>query len=201
MSDEPEPSRTPILASDAERERSIMLLRDAVVEGRLTLEEFSERVDVVHAARTDLELADLVRDLPGIQREPAPPTGVAEAHNAVFSHLSRAGLWSLPRHSAWRSIFGTIDLDLRQARLADPETLLEIYNLFGTVRVIVPDGVEVVVRGGGLLASQKIDSPARPPIADGPRLTIDTHGPGGTLYVLTRPNPTLRDTLTRALDR
>jgi Domain of unknown function (DUF1707) len=36
---------TPILASDAERERSIMLLRDAVGEGRLTLEEFSERVD------------------------------------------------------------------------------------------------------------------------------------------------------------
>ena len=55
--------------------------------------------------------------------------------------------------------------------------------------VIVPDGVEVVVRGGGLLASQKIESPERPPIAGGPRLTIDARGPGGTLYVRTRPMP------------
>jgi hypothetical protein len=34
----------PILASDAEREHSIVLLRDAVTSGRLTLEEFSDRV-------------------------------------------------------------------------------------------------------------------------------------------------------------
>ena len=47
----------PILASDAERECSIVLLRDAVGEGRLTLEEFSQRVDLAQAARTDGELA------------------------------------------------------------------------------------------------------------------------------------------------
>jgi hypothetical protein len=35
---------SPILASDAERAQSIVLLRDAVTSGRLTLEEFSERV-------------------------------------------------------------------------------------------------------------------------------------------------------------
>lgn len=84
---------------------------------------------------------------------------------------------------------------------ADPDRLLEVYNLFGTVTVIVPEGIEVVVRGGGLLASQKIDSPTRPPIAGGPRPTIDTRGLGGTLYVRTRPNATLRDTLRRAPER
>ena len=111
----------------------------------------------------------------------------------------RSGPWSLPTHSSWRSIFGTIDLDLRQARLAGPETALEVYNLFGTVTVIVPEGVEVVVRGGGLFASQKIESPERPPIAHGPRLTIDTRGPGGTLHVRTRQ--TLKQSLKRALKR
>lgn len=79
--------------------------------------------------------------------------------------------------------------------------MLEVFNLFGTVTVIVPEGVEVVVRGGGLFASQKIDSPERTPISDGPRLTIDTRGPGGTLYVRTRPNPTLKETLKRAIER
>jgi hypothetical protein len=201
MPESPESSPTPILASDAERERSVSALRDAVAEGRLTLEEFSERVDLAYAARTDVELSGLVRDLPAGRSEPALPADSREEHRAVFSHLTRSGPWSLPRRSAWRSIFGTVDLDLRQARLDSTDTVLEVFNLFGTVTVIVPEGIEVVVRGGGLLASQKIAPPNRPPVAGGPKLVIDTRGPGGTLYVRAQPNPTLRNTLRRALER
>jgi hypothetical protein len=199
MSDDRESLPTPILASDAERERSIALLRDAVGEGRLTLEEFGERVGVAQAARTDHELARLARDLPGDPAAASRPAAASERHRAFCSHLARRGRWSLPPHSSWRSIFGTIDLDLRQARLAGPETVLGVYNLFGTVTVIVPEGVEVVVRGGGLFASQKIDSREPAPIAGGPRLTIDTRGTGGTLHVRTRP--TLKQSLMRALRR
>jgi len=197
MSDDREFRPTPILASDAERERSIALLRDAVGEGRLTLEEFSERVGLAQAARTDQELARLARDLPSDLVTASPPAAAPTEYRALCSHLVRSGPWSLQPHSSWRSIFGTIDLDLRQARLAGPETVLEVYNLFGTVTVIVPESVEVVVRGGGLFASQKIESPERPPIAGAPRLTIDTRGPGGTLHVRTRP--TLKQSLKRAL--
>lgn len=74
MSDDRESRSVPILASDAERERRIVLLRDAVGEGRLTLEEFSERVGLAHAARTDQELAHLTRDLPGAPGAPIPLT-------------------------------------------------------------------------------------------------------------------------------
>jgi hypothetical protein len=199
VSDDRESRPTSILASDADRERSITLLRDAVGEGRLTLEEFSERVGLAHAARTEQELANLARDLPSSPAASAPPDFVPEEHRAFCSHLIRSGPWSLPRRSSWRSIFGTIDLDLRQARLAGPETALEVYNLFGTVTVIVPEGVEVVVRGGGWFASQKIESPERPPIAGGPCLTIDTRGPGGTLHVRARSTPrTVKESITRA---
>jgi hypothetical protein len=200
MSDNRDSQPMAILASDAERERGIALLRHAVGEGRLTLEEFSERVELAYAARTDQELGDLVRDLPGDLAPSVPPAMVSEEHRAFCSHLIRSGPWSLPRRSSWRSIFGTIDLDLRQARLAGPETVLEVYNLFGTVTVIVPEGVEVVVRGGGLFASQKIESPERPPVADGPSLTIDTRGPGGTLHVRSRPTPTLTQSILRAFN-
>jgi Domain of unknown function (DUF1707)/Cell wall-active antibiotics response 4TMS YvqF len=188
MTDEIEPARQRILASDAEREHSIVLLRDAVGEGRLTLEEFSERVDLVQTARTDGELADVTRDLPTRLAPSAAPDSAPEQHRAYCSHLARSGPWSLPGHSSWRSIFGTIDLDLRQARLDGPETLLQVYNLFGTVSLIVPEGVEVVVRGGGMFASQKVEAPERPAIDGAPRLTIETRGPGGTLYVRTRPS-------------
>jgi hypothetical protein len=199
MSDDLEPGPTPILASDAEREHSITLFREAVGEGRLTLEEFTERVGLAQVARTDQELARLGRDLPASAAVPGPMAAASEAHRALWSHLVRSGPWSLPPRSSWRSIFGTIDLDLRQARLAGPETTLEIYNLFGTVTVIVPEGVEVVVRGGGAFASQKIESPERTPIAGAPRLTIDTGGLGGTLYV--RAHPTLKESLKQSLQR
>lgn len=201
MSDERDPQPAPILASDAEREHAVALLQDAVAEGRLTLEEFSERVGLAHAARTDRDLSGLTRDLPAATAPSAPPATGSEVHRAFCSHLVRRGAWSLPARSAWRSVFGTIDLDLRRARLAGPETVLEIYNLFGTVTVIVPDGVEVVVRGGGLFASQKLDTPERAPQAGGPTLTIECRGPGGTLYVRTRTNPTLMNSVQRALAR
>jgi hypothetical protein len=209
MSDDHESRPMPILASDADRERSIAVLRDAVSDGRLTLEEFSQRVGLAHVARTDQELANLARDLPGTP-VPAPPADAAEEHRAICSHLIRSGRWSLPHRSLWRSIFGTIDLDLREAQLADPEIEIEVYNLFGTVTVIVPDGVEVVVRGGGLFASQKIDAPGVSPIAGGPKVTINARGPGGTLYVRTRPprptlsesvKSTLKQSIQRTLDR
>jgi hypothetical protein len=201
MTDEAQTPSTPILASDVERERSVSTLRDAVAEGRLTLEEFSQRVDLAYAARTDLELSTLVRDLPARRDETLSPGTETEEHRAFCSHLTRTGPWSPPPRSSWRSIFGTIDLDLRQARLVSADIVLDVFNLFGTVTVIVPEGVEVVVRGGGLFASQKIDAPVREPIPGGPRLIIDTRGPGGTLHVRTEPSSTLKETLKRALER
>jgi len=80
-------------------------------------------------------------------------------------------------------VFGTIVLDLREARLEGPEVGLDIYNLFGTVTVVVPPGVAVDVEGGGMFASQVLEPPAwRPPLG-APRLRIRLSGPGGTLYV------------------
>ena len=204
-----EPERPAILASDAERDHSVGLLRQAVGEGRLTLEEFSQRVEVAQTARTDVELAALARDLPAAPARDLPAASAAggpavageapQEHRALFSHLIRQGPWSLPARSSWRSWFGTIDLDLRQARLAESDTELRVHNVFGTVTVIVPEGVEVSVQGGGLFASQKIESPERAPLPGGPRLTIDCSGPGGTLYVRARPPSSLKDTVKRAL--
>ncbi len=171
----------PVLASDAEREQSTVLLRDAVTSGRLTLEEFSERVGRAQVARTDRDLAALTVDLPA--RAPEVPAAPAVRHRAMFSRLVRRGAFELPVRSSWRALFGTIVLDLRQARLEGPEVGLEIYNLFGTVTVVVPPGVAVDVEGGGAFASQVLEPPPWLPPAGAPRLRIRVAGPGGTLYV------------------
>jgi hypothetical protein len=61
----PRPSRTTALrASDEERERVASALKEQAAEGRLSLDELSERLDTCYAARTVGELDSLVRDLP-----------------------------------------------------------------------------------------------------------------------------------------
>ena len=130
---EDRPELPAIRASDEERERGIALLRDAVVTGRLTLEEFSERVGQAQVARTDRDLSELTLDLPA--HAPLPAVITSQKHRALCSKLVRRGSWEIPERSSWRALFGTIVLDLREARLAGPAVELDIYNLFGTVLV------------------------------------------------------------------
>ena len=55
-----------IRASDDDRDRAASLLREHHAVGRLTPEEFSERLDKVYEAKTVGELDELMSDLPGI---------------------------------------------------------------------------------------------------------------------------------------
>ncbi|MBO0775462.1 MAG: DUF1707 domain-containing protein [Actinobacteria bacterium] len=74
-----------IRASDADRDRTAALLREHHAEGRLTAEEFHERLDKAFAAKTLGELDELLSDLPGIdlyklpdaslRRRSGPPGG------------------------------------------------------------------------------------------------------------------------------
>ncbi len=88
--------------------------------------------------------------------------------------------------SEFRSICGTITLDLSQARLPGSAVELEIFNLFGTVTIVVPEGVDVSVTGGGMFASQVIEPHTATPVPGAPKLNIAARGPGGTLYVRTK---------------
>jgi hypothetical protein len=55
-------------ASDADRDRVAALLTEHHAEGRLTAEEFSERMDAALHARTMGELDELLADLPHVDR-------------------------------------------------------------------------------------------------------------------------------------
>jgi len=62
-----------MLASDADRDRFLGLLREAYAAGRITLEELSDRVTRTLSARTLEELDAVVADLQPQRRLPAPP--------------------------------------------------------------------------------------------------------------------------------
>lgn len=61
-------------ASDAERERIIEVLRRHTADGRLTLEEFEQRVGEALAATTRADLGPVLRELPPLQPVTPPAT-------------------------------------------------------------------------------------------------------------------------------
>ena len=98
---EPDPVRTPddLRVYDAERDAVIAQLRRHVGDGRLTLDEFEQRVEDVTRARTGADLRAVTRDLPPLQapRDSAPqrrglpwwalPVGIIAVLSLSAGHL------------------------------------------------------------------------------------------------------------------
>ena len=127
-------------ASDAERDSAAIALREHAVAGRLTLEELSDRLDEVYAARTQGELARVERELPALVS-----TRKRTRHfvAAVFGSSERRARWRVGRRIFVFSVFGDVDLDLRGAELERPDVGVFCFALFGNVDVYVPEGAEL----------------------------------------------------------
>ncbi|PZT69394.1 hypothetical protein DN402_21705 [Streptomyces sp. SW4] len=156
-------------ASDADRERVAEVLRDALAEGRLDMEEFEERLDATYKARTYGELAPITRDLPAgdaprvsMTKEPVAGddwsgriTGGVEGSSswavAVMSGFQRKGRWTVPRRFSAFAFWGGGEIDLREAYFADREVEINCIAIMGGIDVIVPPGVQVIVRGVGIM--------------------------------------------------
>ncbi|WP_329340213.1 DUF1707 domain-containing protein [Streptomyces sp. NBC_01352] len=159
-------------ASDADRERVAEVLRDALAEGRLDMEEFGERLDATYKARTYGELAPITRDLPSgpggapaprisMTKEPAQSgswagrivggEGSSTWAVAIMSGFQRKGRWTVPRRFNCFAFWGGGEIDLREANFADSEVEINCIAIMGGMQVIVPPGVEVLVRGLGIM--------------------------------------------------
>ncbi|CAM5733362.1 hypothetical protein SALBM311S_02981 [Streptomyces alboniger] len=165
-------------ASDADRERVTEVLRDALAEGRLDMEEFEERLDATYKARTYGDLAPITRDLPSaaspasagtaraatggsMSKDPAPSgswagritgrEGSSTWAVAVMSGFQRKGRWTVPRRFNCFAFWGGGEIDLREADFEVGEVEINCIAIMGGMQVIVPPGVEVVVRGIGVM--------------------------------------------------
>jgi len=191
----PQPSlpRPPaVRITDADRERTAALLERACGEGRLTLEEFSVRVGAVWAADDSAELARTTEDL-----APLPPVGSSQTVEkvvTVFSSNKRHGRWRLPRRIRVTNVFGETELDLREAALG-PEAIaaqeVEVTgkNVFGSVKVIVPEGVEVDLRGSAVFGERSMRLAPVQRLAGTPVIVVSVSTVFGELKVESRgPN-------------
>jgi hypothetical protein len=169
--------------SDAERERAVELLRDDLLAGRLTLEEFSERVEGAYRARVGAELElsrkDLPDTVPQAVRSLRKPSRLTAA---VFGRVVRRGRLRLRRRSRVWCVFGDVDLDLREAVVDDAHATVAVTVLFGNVDVYVPEGVDVDV--GGVLAFGRRREWGRDVVRAGaPAIRVRARGLFGTVDV------------------
>jgi hypothetical protein len=77
-------------ASDADRERIVAALQEHHTKGRLTVEEFTERMQRAYNAKTFGELDLLTSDLPPLPPPPPQPVGpspAAVAQRRFYQHL------------------------------------------------------------------------------------------------------------------
>lgn len=192
-------------ASDADREAVADVLRHAAGEGRLTLPELEERLEVTFSAKTYGDLEPVVADLPeamppAIRPASAPvprPAGSVERVGgtptsssaiAVFGGSERKGVWVVPEDFTAFALFGGVELDLRDARYQAPEVRLQLVAVFGGIDVVVPDDVVVVVDGVGVFGgfSQPAGDPGRLP-AGAPVVRISGLALFGGVDVKRRP--------------
>jgi hypothetical protein len=80
----------PVRIGDAERDRAIAALGDHFAAGRLSREEFDERVEAAMQARFDHDLGPLFADLP--VPEPVPDQLVGERRASMWPVL----MWLMP---------------------------------------------------------------------------------------------------------
>ena len=162
-----------IRVSDAERDATVDRLREAAAEGRLTLEELTDRIEAAASAVMRSDLVPLTSDLPataavGVATQSAGVSGVGD--------VKRSGPWSVPAENSFRTWFGHIKLDLRQAQISATETHIHARALFGNIDLLVPEGVEVEVQARTQVGRTNLQASSG--IAGAPRIVLT----GGTFF-------------------
>lgn len=140
-------------ASDADRERVVAVLASAAADGRLTLEEHTERVARAYSARTLGDLAELTADLAEAAAQPLNLDASGPAV-AVFGTEVRAGRWVVPENFAATAICGEVNLDLTEALLQQPHVVVHATAICGSVHLLVPDGVNVRLSGTAIMGTK-----------------------------------------------
>jgi hypothetical protein len=166
-------SRQPdIRASDADRAAVTQILEQAVGQGMLTLDEYTERVDVVLTARTRRELDTVIVDLPHVRRQPAPAP--PEVLSSWMSSISRKGQWTVPPRLRLVTRMCSTTLDFTSAVTHSPVVYVDIDDYFSSTELILPDGATADLNGvGNVASSTSVKVPTSP---SSPRLHVVVAG-------------------------
>ena len=180
---EPGGSKDTPPVTETDREATVVALQRAAGDGRLPLQEFSERVGTALTAETRDQLETATAGL-----QTAPAVGSTRTVSSIvtfFGHRRQVGRWRLPGALRARGLFGDIYLDLREAIVNDDVVEISAVTLFGNLCVDVPEGVEVELTGFDLLGDRELRLAPVPRRSGTPLIRIRAHGLLGDVYVRT----------------
>ena len=174
-------------ASDADRDRVLALLAEAMSDGRLTPDEHAERVQRACTARTLGELADLTADLVVASAQPVRLDG-GRVISGIFGPAKRDGRWVVPEVLTVTAMFGEVEVDVTQAILQARHVQILATVIGGRLRLVVPDGVSVVVNAPLVLGRRRGGTPL-PAGTETPVIEVKGLVLGGEIIVRTPPKP------------
>ena len=177
-------------ASDADRDRVLVLLAEAASDGRLTPEEHAERVQRACTARTLGELSDLTTDLAVASAQPVRLDG-GRVISGIFGPARRDGRWVVPETLTVTAMFGEVEVDFTQAILQARHVQLLTTVIGGRLRLVVPDGISVVVPAHVMVGRQR-GGTLPPASSDTPVIEVKGLVLGGEIIVRTPPRPRRR---------
>ena len=161
------------------------MLGEAMSDGRLTQEEHAERVQRAFSARTLGELAELTADLAVPSAQPVRLDG-GRTITGVFGPARRDGRWVVPENLTVTAMFGEVEVDFRQAILQTSRVQVYATVFGGRLRLIVPEGVSVIVSGHMVLGRKRGSTP-QPAGPGAPVIEVKALVLGGELSDRTPP--------------
>jgi class 3 adenylate cyclase len=193
--------RPAVRVADAERQAMVARLQRACGEGRLTLDEFSERVGMALEARTTADLEQLTVDLPALEAPPTPVPGPPRRTTSwaigILSGSDHRGRWHPAPLTNALAFMGGVTLDLRQAEIEGSELIINAVAVMGGIEVIVPEGIHVEMTGLALLGGKDCRVTDAPPVPGSPVVRVRVFALMGGVTVRTgkrrRPRHEARD--------
>ena len=181
--------------ADADRDRIVTALREHVVEGRLTLDEFSERVGLALEAKTRGDLDHVMVDLPvPAPADPdTPARKVRRWHVAIMSGHSTKGRWRIGGKTNVVAVMGGCDMDLRRAEIDGPEVEITAVAFWGGVKIIVPEGFDVELRGFSFMGGRTMRLRDVPRVPGSPRIVVRAFSCMAGIEIRSRPNRSARE--------
>lgn len=137
---EPDPDDYRDRASDGEREDVAAMLARAMVAGRLTPAEYSDRAATAQSARYRDQLDGLLADLPGAALHSSHRSDVLDLEAGLGGSISRRGYWKVPPTVRVHSWVGGVLLDLSEAECATAVVAVDLATGMCSPTIVLPEG-------------------------------------------------------------
>ena len=169
------------MPTDDAQDRATEFLKELYAAGSIDADQLETGVAGVLAARTEAELAGVVRSLPAPVAFTSPDRRLSqklEIHGGL-GRLRLTGRWQLARETHISADLGSVWLDLTDAEFDGPVIDLHVYSGWGSITIIVPRGVAVQLtkhKGG-------VDRRLGPPLPGLPLIRLDVTAMIGRVHL------------------